>query len=356
MTKPLLLLDPHPRPRQRIFDAAQWARLHTLLDVVEAEDGAPMPDALVDRHLPGAVALLGQTALPAERLDQARSLRAIINVEGNFYGNVDYARAFAKGIAILSVAPAFAVPVAEMSLALALDLARGVTLGDRAMRAGQEVYGTPGNADAVLLSRARVGIIGYGNIGRALRRLLRSFGAQVGVYDPWLPDGMLRDEEAEPMELDALLAGSQFIFVLAGVTAENEGFLGRERLERIAPGSIVVLAGRAGVVDFPAFVALADAGRFRAATDVFPVEPVPAEDGVRGSRLLLSAHRAGGMPATALAMGEMILDDLSLILRGLPPVRLQAAHRETVGWLRSPPARSFAAARPDQAPPAGDRS
>ena len=46
-------------------------------------------------------------------------------------------------------------------------------------------------------------------------------------------------------------------------------------------------------------------------------------------------------PATALAIGEMVIDDLALILRGLPPVRLQAARRETVSRMRSPPAQSY---------------
>lgn len=63
---------------------------------------------------------------------------------------------------------------------------------------------------------------------------------------------------------------------------------------------------------------------------------------LRTSRLLLSPHRAGGMSAAMKAIGEMVIDDLGLILRGLPPVRLQAARRETILKLRSPPARSYA--------------
>ena len=154
------------------------------------------------------------------------------------------------------------------------------------MREGVEIYGTPGNHDAILLSHARVGIIGYGNIGRALRRILRGFGAEIQVHDPWLPANALREDDMTPVDLDALLATSQFIFILAGVTSENEGFLGRARLETIPSGSVVVLASRAAVVDFDAFVSLANQGRYRAATDVFPDEPVAVDDPVRRSRLL----------------------------------------------------------------------
>ncbi len=228
-----------------------------------------------------------------------------------------------------------------MALALALDLARGVTAADGAMRRGEEIYGSAGNSEAVLISGARIGVIGYGNIGRALRKMLTGFSARVQAYDPWLPGGALREDGVEPVGLAELLATSQFIFVLAGVTADNPGFLGRAELETIAPGSVVVLASRAGVVDFNAFVALADAGRFRAATDVFPDEPVAAASPLRRSKLLLSPHRAGGMPASMKAIGDMALDDLDLVLRGLPPIRLQAARRETVARLRSPPAQTY---------------
>lgn len=341
MTKPVVLLDPHPRLRERIFDASQWQRLTEMAEVVE-HTAAPMSDAAVERWLPEAVAIIGQTPLSAARIAQAPKLRALINVEGNFYQNVDYVACFERGISVLSVAPAFAVPVAEMSLALALDLARGVTAADASVRAGGELYGSAGNAGAILLSGARAGIVGYGNIGRALRKLLAGFSMRVQVYDPWLPEGVLRDELTEPTSLQILLSTSQVIFILAGVTSENAGFLGRQELELIAPDSLVVLASRAGVIDFEAFVALADRGRFRAATDVFPREPLPADSPIRRSRLLLSPHRAGGMPAAMRMIGEMVLDDLGLILRGLPPVRLQPARRETVAKLRSPPAQSYA--------------
>jgi len=345
MSRPLVLLDPHPRKRERIFDSEQWARLVAMAEIVE-DDAAPMRDELVDRLLPEATAVIGQTALTAERIRRAGKLRALINVEGNFYRNVDYPACFARGIHVLSIAPAFAVPVAEMSIALALDLARGVTPGDRAVREGSEIYGSAGNAAAVLLSGAQVGLVGYGNIGRALRKLLLGFGVTIQVCDPWLPDGYLRDEGMVPVKLAELLATSQFVFILAGVTSENGGFLGHRELSGIRQDAIVVLASRAGVVDFDAFVALANAGRFRAATDVFPHEPLPADSPIRASRLLMSAHRAGGMPAAMKAIGDLILDDLGLVLRGLPPLRLQQARPETVDKMRSPPAQAYQSPRP----------
>ena len=131
----MILVDPLPRTLAMICDPPTRARLEALGRLVVHEDG-PMPDELVERHLPEAVAIVGQTAMPAERLARAPRLRAIVNVEGNFLPNVDYAACLDRGVHVLNASPAFALPVAEAALGMAIDLARGISAADRAMRAG----------------------------------------------------------------------------------------------------------------------------------------------------------------------------------------------------------------------------
>jgi phosphoglycerate dehydrogenase-like enzyme len=295
-----------------------------------------MPDTMVDEWLPSAVAVLGQTALSAARLERAPRLRAIVNVEGNFLPNVDYAAALDRGIHVLNASPAFALPVAEAALGMAIDLARGISVADRAMRAGRETYGLESNADAFLLAGSPVGIVGFGDLGRALHRLLAPFGCPVKVHDPWLPELVVRRAGASSASLDEVLSTSRVIFVFASVTSENEGFLDRAALERISPGSALLVMSRAGVVDFEALVELVAEGRLRAATDVFPEEPVAPDDPVRSvDAMLLSPHRAGGMREAFLDIGRLAVTDLELVLRGLPPAVCKRAERETVGRMRS---------------------
>jgi phosphoglycerate dehydrogenase-like enzyme len=333
----VILVDPLPRTLDMICDPPTRARLEALGPLVVCEDG-PMPDEIVERWLPETVAIVGQTALPASRLDRAPRLRAVVNVEGNFLPNIDYAAALGRGVHVLNASPAFALPVAEMALGMALDLARGISAADRAMRAGAETYGLDGNADAFLLSGSAVGIIGFGDLGRALARLLAPFGCSVRVYDPWLPELVISRSGAVPGSLEDVLDRSRVIFVFASVTSENEGFLGRAELSRLAPGSVLLLMSRAGVVDFDALCDLVAAGRFRAATDVFPAEPLPPDHRARRlDGLLLSPHRAGGMREAFLEVGRLAVADLELILRGLPPVACKRAERETVGLMRSRP-------------------
>jgi phosphoglycerate dehydrogenase-like enzyme len=139
--------------------------------------------------------------------------------------------------------------------------------------------------------------------------------------------------------LDEVLASSRFIFVFAGVTRENQNFLSREKLSLISRDSFFILMSRAAVVDFDALCSLTSEGLFTAATDVFPEEPMPESHEVRKNpNILLSPHRAGGIPQAFRLIGRMVLDDLELILRGLPPMRMQRAQRETVKSFASKPA------------------
>lgn len=331
MTRPLVLLQPHPQARETIFSAEAWTDLNARFEVDE-------DPRRFDDLLPRAFAIVGQPDLPAERLAAAPHLRAILNVEGNFFPNVDYAACFDRGIYVLGCGPAYAQPVAEYALGLALDLARGISREDRAFREGRERYTIDGNADAVLLRHSDVGLIGFGSLGRALLPLLRPFAPRIRAYDPWLPASTLRDAGVEPTELDDVLRRSTFVFVLAAVTDENARLLDGPRLDLLPRGARLVLVSRAAVVDFAALYQRVATGHLLAAIDVWPEEPMPADDPSRRLEgLVLSAHRAGGITPAFQEIGAMVLDDLDQLAAGLPPARMQVAARELVGRYRSRP-------------------
>ncbi|MEA2256765.1 MAG: hypothetical protein QOG35_2810 [Solirubrobacteraceae bacterium] len=337
MAQPLILVDPWPRTMDVMCDAPTRARLEALGRLVVHDDGR-MPDAMVEAHLPEAVAVVGQTAMDAGRIARAPNLRAILNVEGNLLPNVDYAACFERGIHALVASPAFAPAVAEAALGMAIDLVRGITAADRAMRAGTEAYELEANDGCFLLAGADVGVVGLGDLARELLALLAPFGCRVRAYDPWLPDLVVRRAGAQPCDLDELLRASRVVFVFAAPTTENAALLGRRELELLAPGAAVLLMSRAAVADVDALVELAAAGRLRAAIDVWPEEPVPPDHPARAVEgLLLSPHRTGGMPEAFREIGRLVAADLELILRGLPPVACRRAERETVGRLRSRP-------------------
>lgn len=326
--KPTVILDPHFRQMDEIFSPQDRQRLHDLATIVWGKD-EPMPQADFLAALPEAEVILCADWRYGDVLEQAPKLRAIIALSGAFPLELDYAYCHQQRIRVLSVAPAFARQVAEMCLGFALAASREIVAGDRAMRRGDEDYLHAGNRSTFMLYDQPVGMIGYGNIARELHPLLKPFNVRVSAYDPWLGDAYLRQRGVEPMGLGDLLRTSRVVFVLAAPSKENVAMLSREYLEMLQPNSVLVLASRAHVVDFDALTELVLAGRFKLVTDVFPTEPLQADHPIRQAEgAVLSAHRAGSVKEGLWEIGEMALDDLEAVLRGLPPRRLQNAEPE----------------------------
>ena len=259
-----------------------------------------------------------------------------MNVKGNWESNIDYVEAQARGIHVLSAAPAMAPAVAEAALGHAINLGRGIVEADQAFRAGSEAYGIAGNQAAYSLYDADVGLIGYGNLAKALVPLLRPFGCRISVHDPWLSDAFLTGQGLIPADLESVLTSSRYLFLLAGVTSENEGFLDHRRLEMIAEGASVILISRAEIVDFEALLDLGQSGRIRLAVDVFPKEPVPVDAVFRAyDKVRFTPHLAGGIWASYARIRAMMIDDIRQILRGHPPLHLQPAVPKQAAMMRS---------------------
>ncbi|TQL48855.1 phosphoglycerate dehydrogenase-like enzyme [Homoserinimonas aerilata] len=335
-SKPLVLLKPEPQLRDRIFTAETLARLNTAFEVIDYE--ANPDDADFQRRLPEAFAVVGQPALDTAALEAATNLHAIVNVEGNFFPNVDYATAFRNGVRVLGCGTAYSQAVAEYSVGLALDIARSITREDRAARSGSEGLVSESTGDSILLRRASVGLVGFGNLGRATKALLEPFDNTVRVFDPWLPTAILEDAGVIPSTLEETLSQSTFVFVFATATAESEHLLNAEMLSLLPDGARLILVSRAAVVDYDALYERLATGTLHAAIDVWPVEPIPADSPFRGlDNVVISAHRAGGIPEAFESIGEMVCDDLELMKNGLPPARMQLAAPELVGRYRNKP-------------------
>ena len=290
MAAPLIVIDPQPRSIEEIFEPNIWARSRSSARSRSTRGPAACRPSQFEAYLPEMALLIGQSDMPKARLDRAPKLRAIINVETNFLQNVDYDACFDRGIHVLAPGSAFAKPVAEMALGMAIDLCRGVTTADRAMRQGQEKWLLDGAEGCFSLYGARIGLIGFGDLARAFTPLVAPFGCPIKAYDPWVSDHFMAGFGVASASLEEVLKTSQVIVVFASVTSENQGFLGKREFEMIAPGSVFLLMSRAGVVDFPEFLR---AGRER---------PIPRRDRCLSARAR-AARRTGaqGRGPTAVA-------------------------------------------------------
>ena len=331
-----ILFDPEPRTAEDIFSEEDRQRFLSTYDVV-AWNGEDR-DAFYRQHLPTIDVLISQQRMERDRLDIAPKLRAIVNVETNFAPNVDYEACFQRGIHVIAPSSVFAAPVAEMGLGMALSLARGIHTAPGDFVVGKELYGLDGNQEAELLAGSDVGFVGFGDLGRAVHKLLAGFQPKIRAFDPWLSDGALTRLGVEPASLDDVLSKSRFIFVVATLTTDNAHLLNADKLGLMQQGAKLLLLSRAAVADFEALKQFAGSGRIQVATDVFPEEPVAADDPIRTvPNILFSAHRAGALTSALRNIGKLVLEDLGQIARHLPPVACKRAERETVSRLRSKP-------------------
>lgn len=327
-----VILDPRFRRLANVFSAEDLARVHELAEVVWGKD-EPMPQEAVEACREEVVAVLTGSWQYGD-VGRFPRLKAILELGGGFPSpaQLDYATCFARGIRVLSCAPAFGPAVAEMALGLAIAAARQIVETDRAFRTdGSENWSHHEFGGTFLLYDKPVGFIGFGGLARALKALLAPFRCPIRAYDPWLTDAYLRTQGVTPASLEELVETSRLLFVLAVPSASNRALLDRSMLERIPPDAILLLMSRSHLVDFDALTELTLAERFRAAVDVFPQEPLPADHPIRKAPgVILSSHRAGAIGEAIQNIGRIVARDLEAVLKGLPPREMQSAQPEFI--------------------------
>jgi phosphoglycerate dehydrogenase-like enzyme len=333
--KKKVILDIASRRLDEVFHPDDLQHLHAIADVVWGRD-EPMPAAEFEAAKGDAFAIVTGRWRHGDVAGMPK-LRAILEMAGRHPSPsvLDYRTCFARNIRVLSVSPAFGPMVAEAALAMALAAARDVVSGSVAFQTGTEQYQHRGNERTFTLYDETVGLIGCGSLARNLMPLLAPFRCKLLGYDPWISDRYLTRMGVQPTALESLLQQSRVIFVLAIPSTENRALLDRARLELIQPNAVLALMSRAHVVDFDALTEMLYAGRFKAAIDVFPKEPVPEDHPIRHApNAVLAAHRAGTVREDMWELGRIAVNDLEALLQGLPPREMQQADPDIVFRLR----------------------
>lgn len=216
--------------------------------------------------LAGCVGVIaGTEPLTAQVLGALPGLRAISRL-GVGLDNVDLEAAARLGIRVDIAPEGLANAVAELTLGVLLDLLRHISRMDRELRAGIWTKRTGG-----LLRGRRVGLVGYGRIGRATAHLLAAFEAEVAYADPCVapePDGPRR------MTLEELLPWAEVVSLHCPGQANGGALLGAEALGGMRPGALLINCARGGLVDEQALAQALEQGHLAgAALDGFAVEP-----------------------------------------------------------------------------------
>ena len=331
-----IILDPSPRKKEEIFSNSSLKTLNNRYQIIEFE-GSDRLD-FYKRNIYDVNYIIGQPKLEKDLLKKALKLSAIFNVEGNFLQNIDYNFCNKNGIKVLTPSSVFALPVAELAVGMMVSMAREMHSSHVDFLYGIEKYGLDGNLNSEIISGSNIGFIGFGDLGKAIKKLLIGFNSKIFVYDPWLTKSYLNKEGVTKSGLQEVMSKSRFIFVVAALTESNKGMINSKTLDLMMPNAGILILNRAGIADYNDLINYCNLGKIKLAVDVFPQEPLPSNHPIRKSKnILFSAHRAGALSKVLLEMGNYVLEDLEILEKGLPPLKCKQAEPETISQLRSNP-------------------
>ncbi|PPF34622.1 phosphoglycerate dehydrogenase [Pseudoclavibacter sp. AY1H1] len=277
-------------------------------------DGHPKAAADVVAAIGDAPAVLvGLDEVSAEVFAACPQLRVVAK-HGVGTDNIDLAAAAAAGVVVVNTPGANADAVADLTLGLMLAGSRRIVEAERSLRAG--------NWDVFLgaqLGGKRLGVLGFGRIGRAVAHRAVAFGMRVSAYDPYVPASVLEEAGVEAGSLDEIVASSDILTL--HLPGDSGPLLTRERILRMPHGAGLVNAARGGLVDESALAEALESGRLGfAALDALEHEPPRADDPLLvAPNLLLTPHIGAFTDAANTAMGTMAVAEVARVLGGGEP-------------------------------------
>ena len=294
--------EPAPRDTAAEADLASFA---ADLDALVVCHGAPFVSSEVLRSTP-RLSLLGE-------------------LEGDrFAYRLDVEAARQRGVRVVDTSHGSSRPAAEWALGLALVGLRNAGANFRRMIAHENAFvPVPERAgpgfDGAELSHKRVGLIGFGYLGRYLVELLRPFQVEVWVYDPFVPRELAEPCGIEFAPLSAVL-GCDVVFVLVPLTATTEAMIGARELDQLKSGCVFVNVSRGKVVDGVALLKRLQRGDVVACLDVFDTEPLPPDSPLVGlSNVFVSPHVAGVTAESRCRFFALMVDECLRHFEGLEP-------------------------------------
>lgn len=256
--------------------------------------------------------------ITAELLDNAPRL-ALVARFGVGYDSVDIEAATRNGVAVTITPNGIRRPMAAMALTMMLGLSHRIIEKDRITRNGEWSrkldfmgYGVTGRT---------LGIIGLGNIGRDLVKLVAPFEMKVLAYDPYVTAEQATAAGATKVELDTLLAESDYVVILTKLTDETYHLIDAKRLAQMKPTAFLISIARGPIVDEPALVEALQNGMIRGAgIDVFEKEPPDPDNPLFAlDNVIVSPHGLCWTEESAIGNGSAMVESVLALREGRVP-------------------------------------
>jgi D-3-phosphoglycerate dehydrogenase len=302
------------------LQAIAQVKLHESNDAIDA---AGLIEAARDIDIIVADRL---TAGPSEIFPALPNLRAFVRCAVDIR-NIDVDAASAAGVLVTRAGPGFVQSVAELALGFMVDLSRGVSRATADYHSGRKPEIIMGRQ----LAGSRLGIIGYGSIGRYLAQIARVLGMEVLIADPFATVG---EPGLEHVPLDDLLARSDFVVCLAVANEQTENLIGQAALARMQRHAFFINLSRGNLVDEAALSAALLENRIAgAAMDVGrALDQMPSPELARLPNVIATPHIGGLTPPAIESQSLETVRQVEKIIAGEAPVGAVNADR----WTRQP--------------------
>lgn len=300
-----------PAALEKLDEVAAWTRSSLRDDSSELRQQIADADVLMTTwHSP---------FLTADMLGPNRRVKLIAHCGGEVKSRV--AESIFDYVTVTNAADPMARGVAEMALALVLTLVRRIPAYSAEMREGVTRTNEQVSEGETLFGR-KVGVVGFGRVGRAFAKLLKPFDVELLASDPYAQRQAVAESNGTLVDLDLLVRSCSVVVLAAALTPETRNMFDKRRLALLADGACLINVARGGLVDMEALIEELKTQRITAALDVTdPLEPLgPDHDLRRLPNVILTPHIAAGGIEMRREIGALAVEEVVRFAKGQPPL------------------------------------
>ncbi len=264
-----------------------------------------------------ADAILMRGPWGTEQVINATQNCQVLAVYSHGFNHIDSEACTDKGIIVTNGAGMCFEEVSDQACAYIMSLYRQIVPANIAVKAGKW------RDDSILpmkpLDESTIGIIGFGNIGRAITRKMSGWRPEMLVYDPYVGPWVFREYGVEQVfDLKDIFSRADYVVTILPLNAETYHMIGAEHFDVMKPTAYFINVCRGSIVDEPALIEALRAGKMRGAgLDVFEKEPVdPANPLLKMDNVVVTPHMAGGSTRSAVLAPHTAAAQVAAVLRG----------------------------------------
>ncbi|MBM3712000.1 MAG: C-terminal binding protein [Actinobacteria bacterium] len=260
------------------------------------------------------------TPITRKVFENLPKLKAIVK-HGIGYENIDMEAARDFKVSVSNTPGFCADEVSSSCIMLLLAFSRNLCYWNKWIREGNWKPGKPPYEGLDTIKDKNIGIIGFGNMGRAIYKKLAPFDCNILIYDPYVKFDE-KEFQVKRLELKELIKKAQYIILICPCNKETYHLLDEEEFKIMRKDAVVVNIGRGPLVNEKVLIKyLQDKKIAGAALDVFEEEPIsPDNPLLKLENVILTPHQAGTSPVMASKLEKMVFDELVRLICGMSPI------------------------------------